>query len=563
MTDLRRLLADPAFDRPPNADPAALHAHAYAALARIRAVAGPAPDLLADRDRLRDLATWTTVRDPLLFHLSVLHYCLCLNGIARFAPDPAAALARVGDDTGILLMTEAGRSNSHGAIATEAHYDTATREFTLRTPTPAAVKFPTNAAPSDVPKTALVYARLVTGGTAHGVFTFALRIGGPHGTPPGLRLSPVDGSTALPVDFAAVAFDGLRLPFDAWHSDGAAIDDRGRLTDPLGTPDARLRRSMSVGVATWHAITAAAAAAARAAATIAIRYSRTRLTADRLSGPRPLLDYRNQHIALLTALADACAITSLTEPGDPAPEPAGASTAWVPWSAVDPLLPLYKAVAVDTAWRAVTECREHCGALGYAATPKLLAYQSLMDAYRTAGGDNTLIRLDTARSLAAGYEAPEDDPPDEPRTAADFLALARSCERRLVATLRERLAQSRAVAEDEFGVWNGQLELAIETAAVHAERLLMERFAPEGGDLAALHGAAWARRRAASLQRCGLAVPASALERRAHELCDRLLPKVSSIVDGFGFEPAHLGTFLGEPDHLAAFADRYGFADLG
>lgn len=574
---LRTAFTGPEFDRPPGLTMPQSHARTYRLLRHVTKTVGPAADLLADRPRLADLMGWAATRDPALFHAMLLHYCLCLNGIASFSPDPAAALAPVESEGlhGVLLMTEAGRSNSHGAIRTEARFDPAAREFLLHTPDAAAVKFPTSTALPDVPKVALIYARLVVGGTDGGVFTFRLPFGGAHGTPAGMRIAPTPESAAFPSDFAAVAFTGARLPFDAWLNDGAAIDADGRLTDPLGTPEARLRRSMSVGGATWLAILAASAAVARASCAMAFRYSRTRRTADRLASGRVLLDYRSQRFALCTALADACALTAIVNHAKRNQSAANTTdaSAWTPWAAVDPLLPLLKTVATDTAARVVRSCRGRCGAPAFVGSPILPAYEQAAEAYRTAGGDNLLIRFDTARGmLSAGHEPPEDDPPMALRSPDDFTRLARSCEHRLGAALAAGVA---ATGADEFAAWNAHLEPAAEAAGVRAERIALERFADAAAaaapgvrdmleHLVVLHGVAWVQRRAASLLRCGLLTAADldALGESAARICDLVLPDAFDLVDAFDVDEDFSGTFMAADDYLAVFAQRCGFADL-
>ncbi|NUQ88647.1 MAG: hypothetical protein HOQ43_09325 [Glycomyces artemisiae] len=565
MTDLRSLLAEPDFDRPRGLTPAEFHRHHYRRLRLLADAVGPAADLLADRARLAELSALTALRDPALYHSALLHYALCLNGIVRFAPDPDAILDRIDAEgaVGAVLMTEAGRSNSHGAIRTEARYDAATGEFVLRTPGPEAVKFPNTAGEHAAPKVALVYARLIHNESDCGVFGFVVHIGGGH-VPEGLVIRHAYESGFLPTDTTAVAFDDVRIPHGAWLSDGAAIGDDGAFTDPLGSPAARLSRSMAVGVETWISITAAVAAVARGTAAMAIRYSRTRLTADKVSGARPVLDYRNQHVELLTNVADAAAITALADPASQVETAAAGDSSFAPWSGVDPLLPLHKAAAVEAAWRITTSCRERCGGLAYGATRWPLAYQSIVDAYRSAGGDNVLILLDTARNMAAnaGYEPPHDDPPARLRTGADFLRLAEACEHRLHARLRERLAAARKVFDDDFTVWREELEAARELAGVYADRLLMARFAASAPDpdLLVLHGAGWLRRRAASLMRADLggADVLEAVDVLVGDACDRLLPRAADLVGAFGIDEDFVHSFLAADDYLEAFTAELG-----
>lgn len=584
---LRALLAGPEFDRPQGLTAPQSHERTLALARRIAENAGPTSDLLADRTRLTDLMSWAATRDPVLFHALLLHYCLCLNGIDAFSPEPGPALAAIdaSGDIGVLLMTEGGRSNSHGSIRTEARYDPQAREFLLHTPDAAAVKYPTATAATAVPRTALVYARLLVGDADCGVFAFTLRFGGPTGHPAGMRIAPTPESAALPVDYAAVAFTNVRIPYTAWLSDGATIDAEGRFSDPLGSPEARLRRSMGVGPRTWRAMIAGCAAFARAATTIAIRYSLTRRTTVNHAADRTLLDHRFQQVELLTALADAYALTALANHAKRAEDaPAAAAPSnWAPWSAVDAALPLLKAAASETAERVVHTCRERCGALAYTGTPLLLAYQATAHAYLSAGGDNALIRFDTARAMTAdGFEPPEDRPSQALQDPDDFLSLARSCEHRMRAKLIDSLKTGAAKADNvktgaattDADAWDAALAFGAETAAVRAERLMMERFAaataaagpaarPALERLLVLHGIGWARRRTAALTRCGLLTGPvlDTLEDLAHRTCDLLLPEVPALVDAFGLDADYLGTFMAADDHLAAFAAEYGFAD--
>lgn len=569
-TLLHRVFDHPLFDRPTGLTASQTHALTHRRFCHVSAAAGPPGELLADRDRLCDLLGLAAIKDPALFHVLLLHYCLCLNGIIAFARDPRPHL----DDfaarnaAGVLLMTEAGVSSSHGAIRTEARFDPATRGFVLYTPDAAAIKFPTTAALTEVDRVALVYARLLVGETDCGVFGFVLRFGGALGLPDGMRIGPAPESSGLRADCAGVRLDQVRIEFDDWLPGGAEIDADGAFTDPLGSPEERLRRSMSVGTATWQAIIAAAAGVANAACTMAIRYSLTRVTAGRLAPGRPVIDYRNQQTALFTDLADACALTFLSRHVTREHGGNGADSAWAPWSAVDPKLPLFKAFATETATRIADSARERCGAPAYVGEPLLLSYQTAMQAYRSAGGDNSLIRFDTARAMAAENPVPC-DPPTALRSAADLLALARSCEHRLHAELVRRLAAARETAGgDEFAVWNPQLELAAELAGVHAERLAMEVFAeaadePQLQALLDLHAATWARRRSAALVRCGLLGPGEleAIDDLIAAACDRLYPQAGALVDAYGIDASFLGSFMAADDYLPAFASLLGLED--
>ncbi|POM22613.1 hypothetical protein BTM25_55630 [Actinomadura rubteroloni] len=501
----------------------------YDRLRRAGRAAPPAAELLADPHALCGLLERAAVADPALFHVMLLHYTLALAPILRFGAGqdgldgPRDRLASM-RDVGTLLMTEAGRSNSHLSPRTTARYDAASREFVLTTPDADAAKFPTNTGHPGVAKTAAVYATLVHGGREHGVFVFIAALRAEDGTPaPGVRIIAAPDGSGLPVDYAAVRLDGLRVPYEAWLRDGASIDSGGAFHDPAGGAAQRLTRSMSVGPAVWRAVVAACAAVTRASAGLLAAHSAGRVALGRLAPLRPLTDYRNQREAVLGALASAYALTAVaahvkdraatTGGGD------GGGGAWAPWSAVDRDLALFKAAATVRAEDAVARCRTHSGAPGFAATDRLNAYRGLTHAYRSAGGDNDLILFDTARAMASGdrYAPPPAAPvpagagPLDPEV---WLGAAAAAERSLAARLTDRVAAATAGGADPFTAWNANLSLAAAAATAHADRTVLEVVAAaEGGapppvrPLLRLFALDWMESRAAVLLNEGAAAP--------------------------------------------------------
>src|SRR5690606_31538024 len=94
-------------------------------------------------------------------------------------------------------------------------------------------------------KTGVVFARLMVNDSDHGVFTFVTPLRTERGSPIGVHIRSTVETSGLPLDYATVSFDDVRLPFDAWMSDGARIDAAGVVHDPNGPPDARVRRALA------------------------------------------------------------------------------------------------------------------------------------------------------------------------------------------------------------------------------------------------------------------------------------------------------------------------------
>ncbi|QXJ19789.1 hypothetical protein AGRA3207_000381 [Actinomadura graeca] len=540
----------------------------YARLRRAGRAAPPAAVLLEDPAALCGLLERAAVADPALFHLMLLHYTLALGPIVRFGagqegPRAERAALESMESFGTLLMTEAGRSNSHLSPRTVARHDPVGGGFVLVTPDAAAAKFPTSTAHPDVPKTAAVYATLVHGGAERGVFVFVVPLRDAGGdVPEGVRVVAAPETSGLPVDYAAVMLDGVRVPYESWLRDGARIDAGGLFHDPAGSAAARLTRSMGIAPPVWRAVVSASAAVCRASAGVLLAHSAGRGTLGRLAPHRPLTDYRNQREAVLGALASAYALTAVAAhvkarqgppgagrgPGAPDPGGPGGAGAWAPWSAVDRDLALLKAAATAQAQETVSLCRAHSGAPGFAAVERLNAYRGLTHAYTSAGGDNQLILFDTARAMAGldGYVPPDAAavPPDGGDLASPrmWLWLARTAELRMRDRLAGRVQAALEAGADAFTAWNDNLVLAERAAAACADRMTLEILAAaaEPGPavlrrLLGLHALNWVDRRAGDLLNEGVLAPGVleevwALRRRA---CDALAPRAAELAAAF------------------------------
>ncbi|MER8232603.1 acyl-CoA dehydrogenase [Streptomyces sp. NPDC094049] len=572
----------------------------------------PARTLLTDADALAAALAWAAVADPRLAMNLVTHTVLCSGSLVQLAPGATGtpevrealdALDR-GDARGSYLITETGRANSHPGVMTRAVHDPEHGQFVLDTPDPAAAKF---AGVPDAPerRLAVVLARVEAGGREGGVFPFLVELADADGPRPGVAWSAPVEVGALPLTLRNVSLHGVRVPVGHWLRDTASLDTDGTPADPLGSPDARLRRSLDVGRELWGALPSAAAALARQSTVLALRHSRRMVT---LAGPasgEPLLSHRSQQRALLGALADSyalgCAAARAREllqelldaPGGPTGRVADA-LGLAPWTAVSRDLSAYKAYSVREAERVVAECQRRCGHHGLVDTNRLAGYRGFLHAFDPAGGDSQLILYDLGRALAtepepsapyepepyesqgpkAASEAPAPHPTD-PTDPSWWPTVLRAHEAALADGLRGALDGRRHL--DAFERWNPLLDLAGELGEAHAARLAAEdvvragsryltgigpplREALDGlGTLAALRAA---RRRAGELLTRGTLVPAALapVAAEADRLCDRLLPHLpllqglfsfpdDIVCSGLGIRPpaAHpTGTFLPE-----------------
>ncbi|MFI5761842.1 acyl-CoA dehydrogenase [Streptomyces sp. NPDC051563] len=475
--DLVALLSDASFDRitsmPGGSPPPEPGAWAYERLRRITAVLGGAEPLLADHRRLRDLLELTAMTDPALFHVMFLHHCMTIGPALDYGAhdDDIAELASA-RAVGAALMTELGLGSSSADIRTRAVYDPATREFVLDTPDPSAAKYPPNVGLAGIPRLAVVSARLYTGGEDRGTFLFLVPLRDARAPRPGVRIHPRPPTALLSLDYATVGFEGVRVPLHRWLADGAGIDEGGTFHDPLADPAARTGRSLGMSRFACGAVTVGLAAAARSAASIALRHSVRRRTHDRLAGSVPALTHLNQRRLLFVAAAQAQAASVLARASseDCWYVPEGGGRGRGPAPEVMRRCALSKVAADRLAEQAISRSRSAAGAASFFSENRLIEYHGLAMAFQSAGGDNRLILLDAARSMAAGtgYVAPAG-------AAADpWLSLFRAREHLLHEELTGALRAAEATGTDGFLVWDHCSDLAERFAAAHLARVTAE-----------------------------------------------------------------------------------------
>ncbi|QIQ03390.1 acyl-CoA dehydrogenase [Streptomyces liangshanensis] len=567
---------------------------------RLRRLAESLPGLqevFSDTELLAEVGACVGAADPSLYMAALSHYILCAGSVLTLSGGdrPAPALARLegARARGVFMVTEIGDASSHLAIRTTATFDPERREFVLHTPDARAAKF-SAVAVLGLPQTAVVCARVLTGGRDAGVFSFAVELSDDDGVlVPGVHISAPLSAHALPLAYAVVRFDQVRVPYADWLRDSADLDADGIPHDPLGTPDARLRRTLSVGQALWATLPTAMAAMARGAAVTTLRHSAHRRSHGRLAPGAPVLTYRTQQHAVLGAVAEAFALscTAATardtwraahRPPEgtgalPARARAGARMTFAPWSAVDRPLAAYKAFTVRETARLAASCQHRSGLAGFLDVNRLQSWQGFAHAFDSAGGDSTLIMLDTGRALATD-DAPADPEPGpgtphhalSPADPAWWPAVTRALQRRLTADLRGALRARTEQGLEGLELWNPLLGRAQRLGEVYAHRLAAENLTavvdaaeePEVKQalppLAALYGLLQAERLSGVLQSAGVldASTVTALPALTDDRCDELTPHLPLLARAMALPDRLAPAPLGADAYAAALVEE-------
>jgi acyl-CoA oxidase len=576
--DLVKIFADPVFDLPGDLSPRERYALVYQRLQHVHAQLDLGEPLLQDQPGLTRLLELAAMVDPGLFHVMFLHHCMTIGAALDYgACDDDIAELCPGRSVGAALMTELGQGNSSADIRTEAVYDPGRREFILDTPGPDAAKYPPNVGLDGVPRLAVVSARLRAGSADRGTCLFLVPLRTATGLGPGVSIQLRPATALLPLDYAAVSFRDVRVPYHRWLRDGAFISEDGSFHDPLGGPHVRTGRSVSMSRFALGAIPSGLAAAARASVMIAIRHAERRRTAGRFAAGTPAISYRHQQRLLLTALAAALAATALARrTAGPCWQITGRGQGAGPVPAVLRQAALAKVAADQLAGRAIAQCRAACGALGFFSENRLIDYEALTLAFTTAGGNNQVILLDAAWAMATGADdaAPDAPPPGELRSGElpsgpdGWLSLLGARERSLHRELTERLRAAEDRGSGQFDAWNSQSHLAQQLAEARAARLTLEAMLAEAAagtgagdtglwlDLCRLVFLDELASRDGSYLAAGLLTAAEvrSIPEQIDETCARLLPHLPTLTDLLQVPAEIIRGPLAGPDYIADLA---------
>ncbi|MFJ2952692.1 acyl-CoA dehydrogenase [Streptomyces sp. NPDC087226] len=573
---VQRMFADERFGRP---DGLPHHERAYLAYGMLRTAAGklgPATALLRDPHRLLAFYEWACVHAPDLLPLISGHYNLTTDSLLTLGggrEDLKPYLDDLDDasSVGVLLINEYACGSNVAFLETTATYDHATRSFVLDTPHPGARKFMPNVG-AEIPRVAVVAARLVVDGVQHGVFPFVTRLRDRAGAPAaGATIVPMPDKPFFPMDNAVTSFDGLRVPLQGWLTGGIArIDDEGRFAFAPGSGPHDAFRLASSGFTFGRiALSSAAVAAARASVLVLARYAQTREIKAFRSHQRPMLDFENVRRSLFGSLATVYAATFLANTfKDRLAEAPDQSDPMIQVAGI-----IAKAHLVTSVHEVVQECRERCGAHTVFSANRVADYLGLFQGLLTAEGDIQVLRLTAGRHLVSSrsYTPPPVSPlalesiGDETAWLSLFRARESYHYERASAGLNGPLGDGTV-----FDRWNRHIPEAMELVTAHADRLALEAFlaavaeAPDSWSREALRLTARlyvldrVSRYAGTHLAEGHLTPKAfgALEAERTAVCQDLTPYLETLVDAFAIDEEILDAPVTSPDRIDAWEAR-------
>ncbi|MFE9839160.1 acyl-CoA dehydrogenase [Streptomyces sp. NPDC005551] len=577
--DISELLLDPVFDPREGLTMNEAGKLAYERSRVVHAGLERPTEILKDPWRLFALAEWPSLVDVSTFSLLMVHYNLSFGTVVEHGDRPELKdlvdeLDRL-DSFSPYMATELGYGNNVAAMRTEAVYDAASQTFVLNTPDALAQKHMSYSGFQDVPKLAVVMARLKADGKDHGVYPFLVPISDGTRLHEGVHAAPCPEKPVQGLDNGVTWFDHVRVPRrNLLHGDMGGFDENGTFRPTSGNQRKRFLRAMSRILPGRLCVSSSAVGAGRAGVYIALRFAAQRLTNAPGRNDLPVIEYRSHQLALFTALSKVYAMTLLL---NHAKREFVAAPAAVP-AELNHLISITKALSTWEMTEVIAVCRERCGAQGIFSVNRIADYGSLLQGLVTAEGDNQVLLATTAGQIIAQSQAEEEAPSEAPdpagrdlRDTAFLLAALRHRERELLGAARAAMADETR-ERTYLEAWNDTMNTGLAMARVRGVRTALECFTEAAGSagtaeartalglLASLYALTEVQRDAGWYLARGVftAGQVEELPQALDALCALIRPYAQTLIGGFNLSPELLRAPIAADDYVTAFQQRTG-----
>lgn len=488
---------------------------------------------------------------------------------------------------GAFAMTERAHGSNVRDLNTTATFDPETDEWVIQTPSDRDHKeWIGNAARHG--RMATVFAQLVVDGVTHGVHGVVVPLRDENGAlMPGIRIDDSGHKMGLNgVDNGRIWFDDVRVPRTNLLSRYAQVSEDGVYSSPIPSAGKRFFTMLGTLVGGRIAVGSAANSAAKAGLTVAVRYGARRRQFGPAGGPEVvILDYLSHQRRLIPRVATSYGLTFALHrlADDFAALPLGGDTREIEAQAA-----ALKAMASWHATDSLQEAREACGGEGFRWSSRIAHRKADSDIFTTFEGDNTVLQLQVAKGLLAGYRQEFEDlnawgllrylreqadvrlgeinPLTRRNTDRDHLRdpawhreLFERRERMLLVQAAARLKGRIDRGMDSFEAFVEVQDHLLTLATAHAERLVLEEFQkgvervedPKIQNVLRLLCTLYAlehieRDRGWFLEQNLIDAPVSkAVRTEVNTLLGRLRPVAVELVDAFGIPDEILGSEIG------------------
>ncbi|MDP4486821.1 MULTISPECIES: acyl-CoA dehydrogenase family protein [Pseudoalteromonas] len=527
-------------------------------------------EVLANPSRLFALAEWAGLLDVSCFSIIMVHYNLTMGTFYDHALHNQATAAELEElnnlkSFGPYMATELGYGNNVAALKTEAIYDHDEKCFFLNTPDCLAQKYMSYSGFSDIPKIAVVMARLKIKEKDHGVFPFVVRLCDENGLRDGIQAIPCPEKPVQGLDNGLTSFHNLRVERDhALMGEIAAISEDGEFVANIKNVRARFLKSMSRIMPGRLCVSSAALGAGKASCYIALKFAQYRLSNAPGASDTAIIHFRPFQRALFVNLSKVYAMSALTNDG---------KTKFLDGDGkvdndLTTQINITKAIVTWEMADVVSNCRERVGAQGIFSINKITEYISLLQGLVTAEGDNQVLIATAAGQLVNQSPAALIHTGDEclsELSVENIITLLNARESHLHKSISENKINS---AGSFFDEWNDNANDSIKLARLRGHRLALQAQAKWQCEssvaqshletLGRLFGLSLLKEDSAWYCSCDLVERdlIHGLDREIDRLCLLLEPHINTLIDAFGYDEALFDAPICFPDYGEQFTAR-------
>ena len=359
-------------------------------------------DIMDCSTKFREAHEWMGAVSPVAGTIMTIHYNLCMATIMRQGNGSKKILAILKElehfkSFGTFLGSELGYGINLVNLQTTATYDTASKTFKINTGDGGSKKFMPNTGHPNVPKIAVVLARLISNDRDHGVFPFIVRIRDKNGKPiSGVKITPLGEKPGYPLDNAVTSFENVVVSKDmALLGEHCFLNNDGNFISKLKSQRSRFLNSIDQINGGRLCVSEIAVRGGLISSKIVYKYACNKKTFAPMQEDTALINYQNVRKTLLVCLGKTLSSEALLDSAFHL----RASNSNNLSKESTRLCNTAKCHITEEAQQIAISLREKIGSQGMFCSNMIADYLVAAMGGVTAEGDNEVLKIKTSKDL--------------------------------------------------------------------------------------------------------------------------------------------------------------------